>query len=50
MEVYSVGNKGVAEISQNDSGCHNVEFETGEIISVTDVQYVEYYPNLKKDE
>lgn len=41
-EYYRVGVDGVKEISQNDLGCFNVYFETGEIISVTDVQYVEY--------
>lgn len=45
-EYYRVGDDVVKEILQNDSGSFNVYFETGEIISVTDVQYVEYFPNV----
>lgn len=46
-ECYTVGVMLVEEITQNDSGCFNVEFKGGEIISVTDVQYVEYFPKEK---
>jgi len=45
-EYYTVGLWGVENISQNDLGSFNVYFETGVIISVTDVQYVEYFPNV----
>ncbi|APZ82909.1 hypothetical protein [Flavobacterium phage FL-1] len=46
-ECYSVGIMGVSKISQNDFGSFNVIFETGEIISVTDVQYVEYITHFE---
>lgn len=42
-KCYQVGVLNVNKIYQNELGSFNVEFKTGEIISVTDVQYVEYF-------
>ena len=43
--VYQVGNSNVSKIYINDNGSFNVVFDGGIIISLTDVNYVEYFPN-----
>lgn len=45
-QVYQVGISDVSEISINEQGSFNVFFNGGELLSLTDVNYVEYFPNV----
>lgn len=45
-QVYQVGISDVIEISLNAEGSFNVHFNDGELLSLTDVNYVEYVSNV----
>lgn len=46
QQVYQIGISGVSEIYINEQGCFNVVFDTGQLLSLTDVNYVEYFTNV----